>query len=469
MFLFAAAAIIAMAHCRASDTDQPERPPLRGTLALAETTLTIPQVDYERAIYYTEGDPYPHVDFSKIDKTRIVNKQHIALLLENSYIRLTLLPAMGRVYALYYKPTGHDLLWRNDTVTVGEGINDTGWWMWIGGVEYTLPGDEHGTTWSTPWSWRVPEDSPEKKTVRMEVIERGTGLRETLDISVFPGTAFFAATITISNPTDEVVQFAHWVNPQWTPGGLNELTDSTEFIIPTEQVIVSEKWQPNLGPSPQKWADNPLRFIRGWERMGDIMADGLSNGFFGAHSHDTQEGIVRVFDREKTPGVDVWTYGSHPTQIPMGSGSPSRGYVEMWGGTTKLFPNERRPLAAGDTLAWTEWMYAYHGTGGLTFADTALAVNFQLDERTQVARVGLCPTGKWSGTVQLLSAPDSTIESGSEMLHQWTVDLSPDQPFFASVERTQLGIDVLSQVRLRLESDEGRWYTILPEIVRRHE
>jgi hypothetical protein len=55
------------------------------------------------------------------------------------------------------------------------------------------------------------------------------------------------------------------------------------------------------------------------------------------------------------------------------------------------------------------------------------------------------------------------------MLHQWRVDLSPDQPFVAAVEREDLRVDALSQVRLRLESDAGKRYTILPEIVRRHE
>ena len=109
-------------------------------------TLTIPQVDYEPAVYYREGDPYPHVDFQQVDQERIIKKDHTAVLMENRYIRLILLPEMGRVYSFVYKPTGHETLWRNDVVTVGGAANDTGWWLWIGGIEYTLPVDEHGTT-----------------------------------------------------------------------------------------------------------------------------------------------------------------------------------------------------------------------------------------------------------------------------------------------------------------------------------
>ena len=115
----------------------------RSLFSLTETTLRIPQVDYEPAIYYSEGDPYPHVDFSKVNRDTVVQKEHQAVILENEYIRLSLLPDMGRVYSLIYKPTGHEEFWHNDVVNVGGGVNDTGWWMWIGGVEYDLPGDEH--------------------------------------------------------------------------------------------------------------------------------------------------------------------------------------------------------------------------------------------------------------------------------------------------------------------------------------
>ncbi|MCP5117702.1 MAG: DUF5107 domain-containing protein, partial [bacterium] len=173
--------------------------------------------------------------------------------------------------------------------------------------------------------------------------------------------------------------FAHWINPMWAPGGQNEVTDNTELIIPTERIVIEKRWQKNLGPSPQPWPGNPLRFIRNW-KTGDIQADGLTAGFFGVYSHDAEEGVVRVFDPLSNPGVDTWTYGFHPKNIPMGSGAPNKGYVEMWGGTVKTFPHERRPLGPGESLAWTEWMYPFQQTGGLTFANEVAAVRLTLDE-----------------------------------------------------------------------------------------
>ena len=172
-----------------------------GNFSLDTITLTIPQVDYEPAIYYRDGDPYPHLDLQEVDRQRVIRKDHVAVVMENRYIKLTLLPEMGRVYSLIYKPTGNETLWQNDVATVGGASNDTGWWLWIGGIEYTLPGDEHGTTWAMPWAWEIVEDSFYRKAIRMQVRAPYTGLEESLAIAIVPGKAYFTARVPIRNPT----------------------------------------------------------------------------------------------------------------------------------------------------------------------------------------------------------------------------------------------------------------------------
>jgi hypothetical protein len=443
----------------------------RTPFSLTETTITIPQVDYEPAIYYSEGDPYPHVDFSKVNRDTVVQKEHQAVILENEYIRLSFLPEMGRVYSLIYKPTGHEEFWHNDVVNVGGGVNDTGWWMWIGGVEYDLPGDEHGTTWAERWTWEIAENSEARKTVRMHVQERGTKLEETLDISIYPGKAYYEAAVTVTNSTDRTVQYAQWTNPQWAPGGHNELTDNTEFIIPTERILIEAHWEKHLGPSPQDWVGNPLRFIHGWKGMGGLMADGLSQGFYSAYSHDEEEGVVRVFDKEKTPGAKVWTYGYHTTKIPMGSGAPNKGYVEMWGGTAKIYAVDRHPLKPGASVHWTDWMYPYQGTKGLTAADRDLAVNFKVDLSKGKACLGLCPSGMWRGEVGLWIAPKKVeiqnVEphlAGEKPLRSWSLQLRPDRPFYEAIDLSERTDEEIERLILGLgRSGEKGWWFLEPE------
>ncbi len=423
-------------------------------LSLRETSLVIPQVDYEGALFRTPGDPYRHLDASAVRSDRVIAKPHRAVCLENEFITLTLLPDMGRVYSLIYKPTGHEVFWKNDIVTVGPANNEAGWWIWIGGAEYTLPGDEHGTTWAEPWTFSILEDGDRRKAVRMAVLEPGTGLREEIDISVAPGCAGFEAHVRILNPTEKTVNYAHWINPQWAPGGWNELTDNTEFIIPTEEVIIPERFREALGPSPQRWATSPLRFIKGWDKgWGDLMAGDLREGFFGAYSHDEQEGVVRVFDQEINPGVDVWTYGYHPKppgQIPMGSGAPNRGYAEMWGGTSKTFPDERKPLGPGESIEWAEWMAPFHLTGGLTTADRNFAVHFSSEAGGGMSRLAVCTTRAFSD-VRL------RLTSSSRTLWEARSSLSPDRPFEALIDNLgdsrPLTLVIESGRRLLLKKD----------------
>lgn len=73
------------------------------------------------------------------------------------------------------------------------------------------------------------------------VTEPTTQLREELTWTLAAGSSALQTRVTIHNPTQGIQRFAHWVNVPFVPGGENQLTDNTEFIIPTKRVNVSER------------------------------------------------------------------------------------------------------------------------------------------------------------------------------------------------------------------------------------
>ena len=277
-------------------------------MSVSVETLAIPQVDYEPFISPTGPAGLPVLNKSAVNYSAFTTKQHTAVVLQSEFLRVTVLPVMGRVYSLVYGPTGHEALWRNDIAWPGGANNVLGWWLWIGGVEYTLPGEEHGVTWAMEWDWRITANTTERVAIAASVTEPQTGLQETVEWTLVRGSAVLATHVCIHNPTTANASFAHWTNPQVAPGGTNELDDSTEFFIPTPSVTIPSRWQSDLGPSPQTWSTSKLRTIAGWDGgMGDLNANGLDGGWYGAFSHAAQEGIARVFDPAATPGLDTWT------------------------------------------------------------------------------------------------------------------------------------------------------------------
>jgi galactose mutarotase-like enzyme len=102
------------------------------------------------------------------------------VLLENEYVQAELLPELGgRLWNLWYKPTGMQWLWHNpylllQTLQLGASYDDN----WAGGWEELFPNDapgefmgrdlpDHGEWWSQPWQWEAVEEAPERVSVRL--------------------------------------------------------------------------------------------------------------------------------------------------------------------------------------------------------------------------------------------------------------------------------------------------------------
>jgi hypothetical protein len=187
----------------------------------------------------------------------------------------------------------------------------------------------------------------------------------------------------------------------WVPGGQCEITEHTEFIMPTRDVYVTDRkfndWMLDYHPQrnrKQSYKNSALRFLSGWKSIGDLIACKLEYGFYSAFSHDENEGIVRVFPKDKNPGCNIWAWGINPdpkTRKRFSGTEKCRGYVEMWGGITHGFDEYYR-LNPDEEISWMEWMYPYHKTKGLHYANKDFAVTFtRLPDGEHIFR--LCPVG----------------------------------------------------------------------------
>src|SRR6266581_6147471 len=140
--------------------------PVPDRVSLSESTITWSTVKYATNAEngFVSGS---------LDKKTIVDRTFKTHVLENRYLKVTLLPEFGgRIRSIIYKPTGHEQLYRTE-VGVPYGIKGGNfyydWLMVYGGIFPTFPDAEHGRTWLKPWDFEVVKESAGEVAVSMSL------------------------------------------------------------------------------------------------------------------------------------------------------------------------------------------------------------------------------------------------------------------------------------------------------------
>src|SRR5271170_3887405 len=137
-------------------------------VSLSESTVTWSTVKY--ATHADNG-----FVAGSLDTKTIVDRTFKAHVLENRYLKVTLVPEFGgRILSIVYKPTGHEELYRTEVgVPYGMGAGNFyyDWLMVYGGIFPTFPAAEHSKTWLKPWNFKVVKQSAGEVTVSMSLTD----------------------------------------------------------------------------------------------------------------------------------------------------------------------------------------------------------------------------------------------------------------------------------------------------------
>jgi hypothetical protein len=333
--------------------------PVPDRVSLRESTMTWSTVKY--ATNAENG----FVNGS-LDKKTIVDRRFKAHVLENRYLKVTLLPEFGgRILSIIYKPTGHEQLYRTE-VGVPYGIKAAtfyyDWLMVYGGIFPTFPDAEHGKTWLKPWDFKVVKESAGEVTVSMSLKDdfeysaapgkfRGgtTGIEATYYVTLKADRAALDARAVLKNPQRKTIQYEYWTCTTLAPGSdpkNPKATGGAEIIAPIG-AYRTPGWSSNLSDGDEslglgKSRFEKLRYFRNWPTMGIAYAapDMQGGNFWGAINHDNEEGIIRIADNTITPGLKMWTWGfpsfTNETDARKDP-NEQRPYIELWAGVSDEF------------------------------------------------------------------------------------------------------------------------------------
>lgn len=370
-------------------------------LASDNVTLTEKTISWSTVKYATDAQN-GFVDGS-LDKNTIVDRTFKAHVLENRYLKVTLVPEFGgRILSMIYKPTGREQLYRTEVgvpfgMKAGNFYYD--WLMVYGGIFPTFPDPEHGRAWSKPWAFNVVNQGAAEVTVSMSFKDEvaypaapgrffkgATGIEATYYVTLKADRAALDARVVLKNPQDHAVDYEYWTCTTLAPGSdpnQPKTTGRAEIIAPIEAYTTPRYWA-HLSDGDERTAVGyrfeKLRYFKNWPSMGIAYAapDMQGGNFWGVINHDNEEGVIRIADNRLTRGLKMWTWGYQSfTNETDARKDPNeaRPYVELWAGVSDQFFH-RAQLPARGEVSIPETYSPIVGMSNVTAANENILINF---------------------------------------------------------------------------------------------
>lgn len=417
-------------------------------VSISSISLPVHPVDnaLTEQINPTFNIPYTRLDRRKYDAGRLETRSFTLLVLENEYLKVTLLPELGgRIYQAIFKPTGNNIFYQNPVLKPSPwGPTEMGWWWAVGGMEWGLPVEEHGYEWGIPWDYHI-EESADGVTITLWDSTATDRLRARVAVTLPNDAAYFEVSPTLENPTAAPIDYKFWLNAMLAPGPANKISPNLRVVMPTDRVTVHSTGDPRL-PGPWTQADWPVyngvdySLLANWQEWYGFFQYPRATGDFQAiYDEGFDEGVVRTYDSRQVQGAKFFAFGNGPRAIsPDLYTDDSSSYVEMHGGVAPTFADTRR-LNGGEQFSWTERWYPVAGIGSLTWANDRVALNLQTENGTSALDVAVTrPTT--NARLVLLKAATNEILFEADGL-----TLEPGQPYHApAIDTGPLGRDELA-------------------------
>lgn len=311
-------------------------------IRLHQTTRTLPwhapRPLTDLPLIYQRDHLFPYVSYGETDPTP-VPREFRMVVLENETLRVEVAPELGgRVYHLYDKRLGKDLLFSNPVV---KPVRILPIWGFIsGGIEFNFPIAhsptslaEVGCTTGTVGDYGF---------IRVGEREARTGMEWVVELGLAGDAPVLVQRSAFRNRTGADHP---WMS--WTITAVRS-TDATEFVHAPHRVLVHDD-----RITEREWPGDGLQWDRNARQMTAFFWKPGGFPSFGAFHHDLGFGLMHWADPAQLPGKKVWTYG-HGRHRCWGQATTTGGlaYGEIESGP--LLDQREKPLFPQGTERHTE-------------------------------------------------------------------------------------------------------------------
>lgn len=195
----------------------------------------------KRAYQGSTGKVYPLPVTEKIYDEKEL-KEYKALILENDFIYVMILPELGgRIQRAYDKTNGYDFVYYNHVIKPAL-VGLAGPWI-SGGIEFNWPQHHRPSTFS-PVDYSISENADGSVTAYVGETDVMYGTKGMAAITVYPDKAYIEIKGTFYNPTDYPQTFLWWANPAVA------VNDNTFSVFPPDVNAVYDHGKRDVSTFP---------------------------------------------------------------------------------------------------------------------------------------------------------------------------------------------------------------------------
>ncbi len=363
-----------------------------------------------------KGPIYPYT-LNEILTDRKTDKTYRAVILENEYVKVLILPEIGgRLHGAVDKTNNYTWLYWQKTIKPGL-ISMTGAWI-SGGIEWNFP-HGHRPSGFMPVDYRLVKNSDGSATVWVGETEPVYRMRWLVGMTVFPGRSYVRCDYIFVNPTNHRHPFQFWAT------AATHANEWSQAQYPGDMVTGHGKhefwnWPVHNGVDLTWWKNSP--------NASSYFAFNNPSDWFGTYDHKAQGGMVHVANHNLMPGKKLWTWGSGPSGriwediLTEGGGA----YFEPQAGAWSDNQPDYHWMEPQQVRTVSDYWYPVRDTRGYHNANADFAVNTDLANGKAFA--GVYATGTFNGCRVVLK--DS---KRGKVLSEVTTSISPDKPYTVEV------------------------------------
>ena len=424
----------------------------------------------EKRVYQgSSGVVYPYPVIESISDEK-VDKEWLAVWLENEYIKVMILPELGgRIQMAYDKIKQRHFVYYNHVIKPAL-VGLTGPWI-SGGIEFNWPQHHRPSTY-LPVDCDIVENEDGSVTVWVNEMERMFHQKGMAGFTLRPGCAYLEIQGRVSNRTPLPQTFLWWANPAV------EVNDAYQSVFPPDVNAVFDHGKRAVSSFPiatgtyYKMDYSAGVDISNYKNIfvpTSYMAVNSKYDFEGGYENDTKGGMLHVASHHFSPGKKQWTWGNGDfgrawdrnltDSVSDGSSvgitsSGFRPYIELMAGVYTENQPDFTWLMPYEEKQFVQYFMPYREIGIVKQASKDFVVNIESLTPT--------PSPKGEGSNQMvcfkiLATSKKTVrivldgEDGVEYYNK-VVSLSPEEVL---VETVETGKELLNDLRLTIERAES--------------